>query len=124
MRTTASQVRAVAQIDETINVDAYMETAHVFVNDLAACATLDDARLELIERYLSAHFAYMAGVTTGVSIASKSIAGANTSYTRPQGQGRLSDSSYGLTAIQLDTSRCLVGILEGPVSLTWLGTDR
>jgi hypothetical protein len=121
MRTTASQVRALAQIDSAINVDPYIETAHMFTNDLASCAQLDDTRLELIERHLAAHFAFMSGVVTGASIASKSIGGASTSYSRPQGSGKLTDTPYGLTAIQLDSSKCLVGILEGPITITWLG---
>lgn len=123
-RTTPEQVIALAQMAEGTNVIGYIETATSIVNEIETCSGLGADRLELIERYLAAHFAFLAGVPTGASVASKSIGGASTSYNRPAvGDGVLA-SPYGATAIQLDTSRCLSGVLIGTVGIQWLGKAR
>lgn len=125
MRTTPEQVRALGQIADTVNVVPYIEMATEFVTQLAACdKSLTSSRLELIERNLACHFAFTSGIPTGASVTSKSIGGASTSYARPQSGSGLQGSPYGLTALQLDTKRCLSGIMDGPVTITWLGTSR
>jgi len=126
MRTTPDAVRALAQISSSVEVVGYIEVATNVVDELATCdRQITPERLEIIERYLACHFAYMAGVTTAASVASKSIAGASTSFVRPSSSDSgIKGSPYGMTAIQLDTRRCLVGILEGPIVITWLGTQR
>jgi hypothetical protein len=125
MRTTSEQVRALGQIADSVNVIPYIEMATEFVTQLAACdKSLTSSRLELIERNLACHFAFTSGVPTAASVSSKSIGGASTSYNRmPAGNG-LQGSPYGLAALQLDTKRCLVGIMDGPVEIIWLGKKR
>lgn len=125
MRTTPDQVRALAQINDSVDVLPYIEVATEIVNQLAVCdRQLTPTRLELIERNLAAHYAFTSGVPTAASIASKSISGASTSYSRTSNGSGLASSPYGLTAAQLDTRRCLSGILDGGVSIEWLGTER
>jgi len=123
-RTTPEQVTALAQLADGTDVLGYIEAATSVVNEMATCSGLDAIRLELIERYLAAHFAFVAGAPTGATVTTKSIGGASTAYNRPaMGDGPMA-SPYGATAIQLDTSRCLAGILMGPVKMTWLGKER
>jgi hypothetical protein len=125
MRTTPDQVIAMGKMPEGTDVVPYIEIATNIVDDLAKCdKSLDSTKLELIERCLACHYAYTSGVSTGASITSKSIGGASTSFSRPTGGTGLQGSPYGLTALQLDKKRCLVGILDGQVSITWLGTSR
>jgi hypothetical protein len=122
MRTNPFKVRELGGISESTNVDSYIEIAHQITNDLVECSKIrDEHRLELIERNLACHFAYISGVATAASITSKSIGGASTSYGRPQASTGVSSSPYSTTAIQLDSTMCLAGILNGPVKLTWLG---
>jgi hypothetical protein len=125
MRTTEEQVRALAGLPDSIHVLSYMEMATAIVDDLVKYAKgkLDDPRLELIERNLSAHYAQVSGASTASSVTSKAIAGASSSFNRGNPQA-VTGTPYGLTAVQLDTTRCLVGIMEGPVQAIWLGTSR
>jgi len=59
-RTTESLVRRIIEVDDTIapDLDPFVETAHAMVN--AVCTGFDPAytetQLELIERWLAAHF--------------------------------------------------------------------
>lgn len=125
MRTTATQVRALAGIAESQDVEPFIETANAFIDTLAAKTSVhDDRRLELIERHLAAHLAFLAGVATAASVTSKSIAGASTSYNRASLGTGLAGSPYGLAAKQLDTTAHLIGIMEGTVQVLWLGTPR
>lgn len=124
MRTTATKVRDLAKISEEVDVLPYMEIANALVTDIAACSKLNDTRLELIERNLAAHYAFMAGVHTAASVTSKSIGGASTSYARAQRSAGLEGSPYGETARTLDTSGCLLRAINGAPTMTWLGTER
>ncbi len=123
MRTTEVQVRALAGIPSDKTVSQFIEIATVITDKVAACnGNLSSVELELIERNLAAHYAYMSGVKTDASVASKSIGRASTSFSRATTQaGR---SPYLQTAMNLDPTNCLSGIMEGPVSISWLGTER
>lgn len=125
MRTTDIQVRQMASIPEGVNVIPFIEMASAIVDDLESCARgkLKDQRLELIERNLACHFAQVSGAPTASSVTSKSIAGASTSFNRGN-PTPITGTPYGQMAVQLDSTRCLVGILEGPVDVVWLGTAR
>lgn len=125
MRTTPDNVRALAQIADGVDLTPYVETAATFIDELEKKTSVHTAnRLELIERHLAAHLAYAAGILTAASVTSKSIAGASTSYGRlPPGTG-LAGSPYGLTAIQLDTTRHLLGIMDGRVEVRFMNGGR
>lgn len=124
IRTTAEQVANLAQFADQSLLEPYIETASSFVDELEEKgANLTESRFELVERHLAAHLATLAGVVGPSSVASKSIAGASTSYTRPTGRQGLEATPFGLTAKQLDSSRKLSGILDGEARITYLGTE-
>lgn len=122
-RTTASAVRAVGGFPTSLNVDVFIETANILVDQVAACAgsKLTDRQLEMIERWLAAHFTKV----MSPSATSKSIGGASTSY---EGRGNsgmgLYQTSYGQHALILDTSGCLQKITAKRPTLSWGGTSR
>lgn len=123
MRTTEEQVRELAGIPTSKTVSQYIEIATAITDQVAACNPLLSATiLELIERNLAAHYAYVSGVKTDASVSSKSIGRASTSFSRATSSNNR--SPYLETAMNLDTGRCLIGIIEGPVSIQWLGTER
>lgn len=58
-RTSAIQVAAIVEVDPTINagsLEAFIETASSLVDEVCVPANYGSARLELIERWLAAHF--------------------------------------------------------------------
>lgn len=124
MRTTATAVRNLAKISEEVDVLPYMEIANELVTEIAGCSKLNDTRLELIERNLAAHYAFMSGITTAASVTSKSIGGASTSFSRTGRSTGLEGSPYGEAARMLDPSGCLLRAINGAPTITWLGTPR
>lgn len=57
VRTTANAVGKITEVDPTIDLTPFIEVANALVTEICApVATYDDVRLELIERWLSAHF--------------------------------------------------------------------
>lgn len=121
IRTTATAVRTIGGFPTSLDVDAFIETASSLVDEVAACAgsKLSDARLELIERWLSAHFAKI----MSPDVISKSIAGASVSYDgRGKGGQGLSSTSYGQQALLLDSSGCLLKITSRRPVISWIGT--
>jgi hypothetical protein len=128
-RTTDTAVKAILLRDyDTRNspsLDSFIETASALVDDLVDCATgkgvtFSAGRLELIERYLAAHFYQQ----SDKGFTSKSTGDASASY-----QGKtdmyLTSTLYGQTAITLDKTGCLRSIGTGQVANTargiWLG---
>lgn len=55
-RTTADLVGGIIEVLSTIPLDPFIAAANSLVTEICAPEGYDDARLELIERYLSAHF--------------------------------------------------------------------
>lgn len=57
VRTTSALVEAIVEVDEDISLNPFIEAANALVTEICApVTTYDAARLELIERWLSAHF--------------------------------------------------------------------
>lgn len=125
-RTTADAVQGIlapSNYDGATDLEPFIETATVVVDQVVECATrkgltLSDALLERVECYLAAHF-------YGHSdqfYQSRSTQGASGSF---QGQTQMGfeGSQYGQTAIRLDTSGCLSAINRGArAGMKWLGT--
>lgn len=91
------------------SLEPFIDTAASMVDDLVECATakgktLSAGKLELIERWLAAHFY----VQSDQTYASKSTEGASASF-HGQTAMYLESSRYGQTAMRLDTSGCLDG---------------
>jgi len=55
-RTTPSAVAAIIETEPGISLDPFIETANALVTEILVPLGYDDTRLELIERWLSAHF--------------------------------------------------------------------
>jgi len=124
IRTTDTAVSEIIEVDSSILLDPFIETASSLVDDVAAHALAPAAaRLELIERYLSAHF-YTLRDPRAVSekadvvaqtVQSKVDLGFNTSH-------------YGQMAMSLDPTGVLKNASKGKRAggVTWLGneTDR
>lgn len=130
VRTTSAAVRALLEPGKAYDtVDSpsltpFIDAASAMIDDVNECATADgvtlgDTRLELIERWLAAHFYVM----SDQAYTSEGTEGASASY---QGQTAmfLTASKYGQMAMRLDKSGCLeaVGGAERKVaSGFWLG---
>jgi hypothetical protein len=125
-RTTSELVAGVIEADVNISLTPFIDSASMIVE--RACAVLDytDAELELIERWLAAHF-YAA---RDPQLASESIKGASSTY---QGQTAMYFEStvYGQRAMQLDVLGGLIAIQnqlkngkKKYVGIDWLGTEN
>lgn len=55
-RTTTVAVAKIIEVDEDIDLDPFIEAANMLVTTLCAPEGLSDTQLEIIERWLSAHF--------------------------------------------------------------------
>lgn len=132
-RTTAAAVKAVLlpgkdyDTENSPDLTPFIDTASAYVDDIVTCAadqdpavTLTDARLELIERWLAAHFY----VVSDQTYASKSTEGASASFHGQTGM-YIESSRYGQTAMSLDKSGCLASIGGSAgrirVGTAWLG---
>ena len=106
------------------DLSPFIDTASLMVDRVAECAeeegdSLSDAALELIERWLSAHFYQQ----SDQGYSSKSTGGASGSFHGQTGM-RLEGTKYGQTALDLDHSGCLQAITgesRAEASLDWLG---
>lgn len=104
------------------DLQAFIDTASLIVSRVNTCATtkgvtLSTEELEMIERYLAAHYFSHADQL----YQSKSTNGASGSFQGQTGKG-IESSQYGMTALQLDPSGCLNAITKGArASVTWGG---
>lgn len=55
-RTTEAQVQGIIKTNASITITPFIEVANALVTELCASSGYDDTRLELIERWLAAHF--------------------------------------------------------------------
>lgn len=126
-RTTADKVRGVLMRDyDTVDLPSltpFVETANSLTDEVAAVAagrnvSLGSARLELIERWLAAHF---------YSQSDRPYAENMTRSAQAKYQGQtgmhLESSFYGQTAMVLDTSGALRSLNSpaGRAYAAWLG---
>ena len=135
MRTIALAVKKLVEVDETINegdISPFIETANALVEECCATATkgdgtpyYTDARLELIERWLSAHFYVM----RDQAIASEKAGPVSANYQYDVGK-MLQGSRFGQQAITLDTYGGLAALSKsmeegqtGRPGVTWLGNS-
>lgn len=120
-RTTAELVGGIIKVDASISVTPFIDTANDLVTELCAPLGYSATRLELIERWLAAHFyavrdrlarhEYAGGVGAG-------------DYGGEVGM-YLESTTYGQQALMLDTKGGLSaekGKASRP-SVTWLGTE-
>ena len=124
MRTTENAVRAIIDVTDT-DLTPYIAVANALVTEYCAdVSTYDAERLELIERWLSAHFCTIKDPrTTAEKIGSVSV-----NYQSVIDLG-FNSSHYGQTAMRLDTNGGLAALNDkinkakaANATVTWLGT--
>lgn len=123
-RTTESNVQGILgnDYDPDIVLTPFIDTANVVVSRVSTCATrkgitLSTTELEILERWLAAHFYVMSDQT----YQQKKTASAFATY---QGQTKmnLEASKYGQTAMTIDPSGCMAAIGKAAFAgATWLG---
>lgn len=108
--------------DGVTDVQQYIDAATLVVDRVVTCAVnkglpLTAAELEMVERYLAAHFYAMSDQT----YASRSTSGASGSFHGQTGM-HLEATKYGQNAITIDPSGCLRAIGKGHTAgLTYVG---
>jgi len=120
MRTTSGQVAEIIEVDVTIGLTPFMSVANELVTEVCSDAGYTDERLELIERWLSAHF-----YTNRDPRAVSEHAGPVGATYQSAVDLNLNTSHYGQTAMLLDTAGGLAGLNKQRKrigSVTWLGT--
>jgi hypothetical protein len=126
-RTTEELVGGIIELDNTISLDPFLLSANELVTEFCSAAGYTDARMELIERWLTAHFYCQLDPQTQ----SESVGGISQSYEGSTGFG-LKRSRYGQMAMRMDSAGGLAkmdALLESgkkglTPSLTWLGKTR
>lgn len=130
-RTDPTAVKNILQGEYQVGVDLtpFIETASMMVDQLHAedsvTPLMNAASLEIVERWLSAHFYQMAdpGYTQ------RTTGGASGSFTGQQGQG-FTSTRYGQMAMRLDATGYLARreremdtLGKRMVQAVWLGND-
>lgn len=130
-RTNSAAVQGVLLNDydsaEAPSLTPFIDTASIIVDRIATCATkkgitLTGSELELIERWLAAHFY---GVSDQPYTASRTL----DAYGQFQGRTNmyLEATKYGQMAMVLDNSGCLAAIgteVRKRASMAWLGKTK
>lgn len=105
------------------NLRSFIATANVIVNRINICATakgitLTPTELEMLERWLAAHYYQQSdrGYTA------RSTADASASFQGQLGMG-FESTMFGQTALQLDPSGCLAAIGKRKPTAVWLGKN-
>lgn len=127
-RTSPAAVRSIASsIPSSVNLDGFIDTASKVVDKVAACAgsKLDAQHLELIERWLAAHFyAAINPSSSGGNISSKSIGSASKSFNVAPVGMNFEATPFGQHAMMIDTSGCLKQLTGEPIKLFWAGDNE
>lgn len=120
-RTTPSAVAGIIEVDPAIDLAPFIETAAVFVDEIAAdSAAPPEARLEIIERWLAAHFY----ATRDPRAAAEGAGGVSATYQNAVAVG-FENSHYGQVAVRLDPTGLLARQgRPAPVAAGyWLGKE-
>ena len=125
MRTTSAAVTLIIEVDATISLTPFIETANALVTEHCSTDDYDATRLELIERWLSAHMYTIRDMRAE----SEKIDTASQKKQSAVDIG-FDTSHYGQMAMRLDTAGGLSQLNEQMkkgtsqiVSATWLGTE-
>lgn len=121
-RTTSGKVQGILgnDYDDETPLEPYVDSANSLTTDVSECAidrgvTLSAAKLELIERWLSAYFY----TRMDPIYQSKSTAGASAGFVQDT---TATPERYKAGAIALDPSGCLKSLLLGArARIHWLG---
>jgi len=123
MRTTSAQVAEIIEVDPDIGLDPFMLVANELVTEVCSEAGYTVERLELIERWLSAHF-----YTNRDPRPTREEAGPVRETYQSAVDLNLNTSHYGQTAMLLDTAGGLALLnklkTRRVMSVTWLGKTQ
>jgi len=113
-RTDATRVKAIYSTSLTnFAVESYIDVAADIVDELDSDTTLGDTRLELIERYLTAHLIAFTNERIGIR---EKIGDAEITYAGKFGE-EIMGTPWGQTAAMLDTSGTLRSIGKRKISI-------
>lgn len=125
-RTTSSDVQALLGADYDTaaarSLTAFITTANLVTTRVNACATakgltLSAEELEVLERWLAAHYYHL---SEGGSVQREKLGKAEAEYARKG--DRLLATVYGQAALDADWSGCLAALSSGKrVGFGWLG---
>lgn len=136
-RTTDAAVRKVINVETDVDITPYIETAAHMVDEVCAPHYVgDDVKLELIERWLSAHYVCVNNPQAMSEQASAGGGGVQQTMEPVRVDLGLRSTKYGQQALRIDTGGYLAALdnamddvkkrLPGAnprYSVTWLGTD-
>ncbi len=127
-RTTDELVGGIIEVDSSIDLTPFILPANELVTEFCGEAGYTDGRLELIERYLAAHFYTLRDPRT-----TDEKAGDIAATYQSKVDLFLSTSHYGQHAMLLDTAgglaelnkqQALPARIKRTASMYWLGTDN
>lgn len=126
-RTSDVAVKAIIEVDDSISLDPFIETANELVTEVCASVTsYSSTRLELIERWLSAHFYAIRDPRRKM----ESAGSVRESYETQIGL-MLKETTYGQQAMMLDTAGGLAALSNSAekkrvskVGISWLGSSQ
>ena len=126
-RTTAVAVEGIIEVDVSISLTPFIEIANSLVTELCLLSNYSVARLELIERWLSAHFYAI----RDPRVSSERAGGVGANYQYQLGKG-LQVTTYGQQVMILDTDGSLASLNKSAeegtgkaiVGISWLGTEE
>jgi len=125
VRTTSEAVAGIIEVDASISLTPFIEVANALVTKCCSEDDYDDTWLELIERWLSAHFYAQRDVRPSQERAGP----VSMSYESEIGLG-FDNTRYGQMAMRLDTEGGLSALNQqakqgGKITagISWLGTD-
>jgi hypothetical protein len=122
IRTTSGAVEGIIEVDAAISLTPFIETASALVDEIATDSGHDATRLELIERWLSAHFYAIRDPRT-----TQEKAGTVGASYESKVDLALDLTRYGQQAMVLDSSGLLRSLSSKKgrrqASVTWLGTE-
>jgi len=104
-RTTLEQVKAIVEVPTNLldsTITAFIADANLLVTEELAGSGMTDARLELIERYLTAHFVVV--LTERGGLTSQEVDEAKDTYGGPGKGTAFNMTRYGQQAIAFDSS--------------------
>jgi hypothetical protein len=107
-RTTSTAIAGIIEVDEEFLLDPFIETANALVNEVCLDSDYSDELLELIERWLAAHFYCMIDPRSR----QEAVRGIQESFEGRSGLG-LQYSRYGQQTLVLDHKGNLAAVNNG-----------
>lgn len=114
-RTTKEKVKNIIEVPEALTdqmIEAFIDDASLIVTEALTGKGLTEGRLELIERYLTAHYATL--LTERGGLVSSEVDDVRDTYGGPKDGVGLAMTRYGQQAIAFDSSGTLKAMAIDP----------